>query len=130
MELKDISEILKEIQCRDYTFICGELGEGFYIQVSYDEPDVDTGVNESQNGRKWYVSSHSVPSEVVQTCLKAVLTSMEHRAREHFLYNGVAIYGPHFSADQLLKFAQLVRSKEYREDKFVLWNPAKDDGAP
>nr|WP_315206420.1 hypothetical protein [uncultured Albidiferax sp.] len=41
------------------------------------------------------------PSEVVQTALKCVLTSLEHEARENFKYKGAPIFGPHFDVDDL-----------------------------
>ena len=45
------------------------------------------------------------PSELVQTALKCVLTSLEHEAREHFTYRGAAIFGPHFDVEALVRIA-------------------------
>ncbi|WP_293222251.1 hypothetical protein [Ottowia sp.] len=40
-------------------------------------------------------------SELVQTALKCVLTSVEHETREQFRFRGQAIFGPHFNVEQL-----------------------------
>lgn len=63
-------------------------------------------------GRKWRLSKHMTPSEVVQTCLKAVLTAEEHEAREHFLYQGRAIFGPHINIEALWEVCE---KKEVRD---------------
>ena len=51
--------------------------------------------------RKWLLSSHMTRSELAQTALKCVLTSVEHRVREHFLYRGERVFGPHFHVEAL-----------------------------
>lgn len=66
------------------------------------------------NGRKWFISQHATRSEVVQTVLKAILTALEHEAREHFRYKGRAIFAPHFSVDGLV--ALVDREQEDRRD--------------
>jgi hypothetical protein len=53
-------------------------------------------------------------SEIVQTCIKLVMTSMEHRAREGFTYRGKRVFGPHFDVDAIW---QLCADK-----RFDLWN--------
>ena len=47
------------------------------------------------------MSHEATRSEVVQTALKCVLTSVEHEARESFTYRGRAIFGPHLDVDVL-----------------------------
>jgi hypothetical protein len=44
-----------------------------------------------------------VRSEIVSTAFKCVLTSAEHRCREHFSYKGERIYGPHYDVDALVE---------------------------
>lgn len=75
---------------------------GFFVQIEYDEADVDTGVMAVQQGRRWFVGRDVTPTEVVQTALKAALASAEHRTREHFLVDGVRAYGPHQDVDDLV----------------------------
>lgn len=53
-----------------------------------------------QKGRKFYISEHMTESEVIQTCLLAVLLFEEHEAREWLTYKGKAIHGPHIDVSQ------------------------------
>lgn len=115
MNRNEIEEILSNITCLDYNFLVDAMGGGFYIQAYYYEPCTQTGKEEIQKTRKWYVSSHATKSEIVQTVLKAVITSMEHRAREWFLYKGERVYGPHFDVEALVEIAKARRLDE-RED--------------
>jgi len=109
MTLEVLEEILDDVNCGiggiDWEVGCGLMGDGLYIQLRYVEVDVQTGDPGDQHGRKWYVSSHSTKSEVVQTVLKACLTSAEHMVREHFLYRGTQVFGPHLDVDQLFELA-------------------------
>ncbi len=57
-----------------------------------------------------------VPSEVVQTALLCALTSAEHRVREHFLYKGERVFGPHFDIEGLYELAK-ARRLDYRGRK-------------
>jgi hypothetical protein len=61
-----------------------------------------TGISLPWKGRKWYLSPHMTKSEFVQTALKAVLTALEHEARECFLYKGWPVFDPHYDVDKLL----------------------------
>jgi hypothetical protein len=92
-----------------YRFHVGRMGGGWYLQVRYFDEDADTGKAEPQHGRKWYVSRHATDGEVVQTALKAILTSLEHFAREHFRFDGQPIYGPHFELAALVEAARARR---------------------
>lgn len=53
------------------------------------------------NGRWWRLSPHMTPSEIVSTAFKAVITALEHEARESFLYRGVPVYDAHLDVEQL-----------------------------
>lgn len=98
-------EILSRVAFKDWTFYLAEENDRLWIQVRYLEADVDRDPStlEIQHGRKWFVSRHATPSELVQTAFKAVATSMEHQAREHFTYRGARVFGPHFDVEQLVK---------------------------
>jgi hypothetical protein len=58
--------------------------------------------NERWTGRRWVISRHMTDSEVVQTCLKAVLTAEEHEAREKFTFMDKPVFGPHINILELL----------------------------
>lgn len=72
-----------------------------YLQGEYLEADTVTGKMETQYTRRWVLSPAMSKSEIVSTAFKCVLTSMEHRVREWFLYKGRAIYQPHYDVDAL-----------------------------
>lgn len=73
---------------------------GYFIEMNYDEADIDTGAMEVQRTSKWLVSTEASISEVFQRCLKIALASAEHRTREFFLVDGVRVFGPHQSIDE------------------------------
>lgn len=77
-----------------------------YLQGSYDELDTITRLPSTQLTRRWFLSPHMTKSEIVQTVFKCVLTSMEHRTREWFTYNGKPVFGPHFDVDALWKICE------------------------
>lgn len=75
--------------------------KAIYLRASYYEEDVVTGKVEQQYTRRWLLSPEMSKSEIVATCFKCVITSMEHQVREWFTYKDKAIYHPHYDVDQL-----------------------------
>lgn len=105
----EAQEIIDNIQCMDYNFTIVNKDDHSYLQAWYNEKDIDTGIEEVQKTRKWLLSKHMVKGEIVQTALKCVLTSLEHRAREHFKYKGELIFCPHFDIDAFVELAKAKR---------------------
>lgn len=101
MTIDQVRTIVAHIIFRNEWFEVTEKGDGFLLQLQYEEPDVDTGEVEIQRARKWYLSSHATESEVVRTAFAACMMSAEHRVREHFLYACKRIFGPHISVEAL-----------------------------
>lgn len=89
----------------EYTFTVGKKGNNFTIHGQYLELCIVEGIPKIQKTRKYLISPHAVKSEVTQTILKLLLTSAEHRIREHFTYKGELVYGPHFDVDALWEIA-------------------------
>lgn len=92
---------------KSWRFRVLEKGDGFLLQLVYEEADTSTppkagAPEEEQHARKWYISAHATPAEVVRTAYKAVLCSLEHRLGEHFRYKGVQIYSPHPTLETML----------------------------
>lgn len=111
-------DILKDVQFNDYSFIVGKDGENYYMQALFDAPCNNFGgVVTTQSTRKWRLSVHMTKSEVVQTALKLVLTSIEHEAREKFKYRGQPIFGPHYDVDQLVDIVAAGKSMDVRHDR-------------
>jgi hypothetical protein len=96
-----VRALLAEVAFEDYTFHVYPDREGAKVQATYPEEDVVSGRIETQYTRKWLVSPYAVKSEIVKTLFKLCATSAEHRLREHFLYRGRRIFGPHIDVDVL-----------------------------
>lgn len=100
-------EYLKDIYNPPYTFQVLTDGRGDrYLQGSYMEEDIYTGAKEVQLTRRWFISPFQTKSEFVQTVFKCVITSMEHRVREHFLYQNERVFSPHHNVDALVKLCK------------------------
>ncbi|MCK6474281.1 MAG: hypothetical protein L6R28_21390 [Planctomycetes bacterium] len=106
MTLNEMRAVIADVAYPGYEFSVRDDRGVPYLQGRYQEADIATGRAEWQHTRKWLLSEHMVKSEVVQTALKLILTSLEHRAREHFLYKGERCYGPHFDVDTLYEIAK------------------------
>jgi hypothetical protein len=93
----DVDEIVSRVRFKDRRLRVLEKGDGFLVQLEYEEPDIEHPERGPvlQRSRKWYVSSWSTETEVVETCFAAVCRSQLHVAGEHFTYEGRRIYSPH-----------------------------------
>ena len=93
---------VEECSYPEYTFKIDVSHTGaVYLQATYLEADTVTGTIEEQFTRRWFLSPSMGKSEIVATAFKCILTSMEHRTREWFLYKGKAVYQPHYDVDAL-----------------------------
>lgn len=69
---------------------------GHYLRVFCEEgTDNATGRPMSWKGRKWRLSCRMTDMEFVNTAFLAVLTALEHEARELFRVDGVALMDSH-----------------------------------
>ena len=101
MNIAELRVLVATCQFEQYTFVVTDGHGGIHLQATYLEADIVTGKQEQQFTRKWLLSPAMTRSEVVQTCFKLVMTSMEHRAREGFTYRGKRVFGPHFDVEAL-----------------------------
>lgn len=97
-----LKEILSEVKYLDWKWLVMDKGDGFLIQLAWIAPDADTGKQSLQKSRKWYVSSHVVKSEIVQTAYAAVQRAVLHEVAESFTYRGKRIFNPHFDVEALI----------------------------
>lgn len=103
---EQIKEILNHVRFLDRSFHLYRKGDGFLLQIHYMEADIETGNIELQKSRKHYVSPFMTETEIVDTAFYAVMRSMEHTTREHFLYKGELVKSPHFHIDAILAVAK------------------------
>lgn len=107
---------LREVAFLDWKFHVGLDDVRPFLQVRFTAADTRYGgAPEHQTGRKWFLSPHMTKSEVVQTALKAVLTAVEHEARENFKYRGAAIFGPHINVEALWLASKAPADKRVEE---------------
>jgi hypothetical protein len=110
-----ILQIVNNVKFPGYNFELDVGGYGndfYYVQVYYDEPDVMTGINETQYGRKWLIEPDATEGQIVSTLFKAILTSLEHRCREHFTYRQVPVFCPHFDINDLVDLNETHKVRE------------------
>lgn len=96
-----IQEVLDQVSFQDRKFLLIEKQDGFLVQMSYLEPDIDKPGSEpiEQKTRKWYISPYMTESEIVETCFAMVCRSQMHIAGEYFQYRGRRVYSPHFDVN-------------------------------
>jgi hypothetical protein len=90
-----VRQLLWRINYKEWRFRVRPMGDGHYVQVHFVEHE------QPWAGRKWYVSPYATDAEIISTAFKAILTAEEHEAREQFLFDGIAIFGPHLSLHAL-----------------------------
>ncbi len=100
--LEDFLHILERIKYPGFTFKLEQRsGEIFLSVVCVDGTNNVTGDPEAWSGRKWLLQRHMTNSEVIQTVFKAILTALEHEARELFTYRGVSVLDGHMDLEQI-----------------------------
>lgn len=100
MTIQQLRQILDQIQIFDRTFEAIHLKDEFLLfRVTYNEPDIDTGVIERQCSRWWPIADDATETDIVETAFLAVMRSYDHVVKEHFLYRGRRVYSPHFSIE-------------------------------
>jgi hypothetical protein len=106
---QEVQDIIDGIRFRDREFKLMIKGDGFLLQMSYYEPDVTKlgSPPVKQSTRKWYISSYSTDSEVVETCFAMVCRSQLHVAGEHFTFHGRQVYSPHFNILKRMELCDL-----------------------
>jgi hypothetical protein len=127
--LASLRALVSQVSFKSHEFRILPRGDAFLLQVRFEAPCVskmhshkrapdvtvnghpphDMGADELQSGRKWDISKHMTPSEVISTAFLAVLQAEEHEVRENFRYRGQNIYGPHFNVDELAELLELNR---------------------
>lgn len=103
---EEVRAIVANVSFMDRTFRVLEKGDGYLLQIQYMEVDIVTGKLEKQSARKWYVSPFSTETEIVETAFKAARVSMDHVLKEHFKYEGVRVYSPHFNVRARMALAE------------------------
>lgn len=118
MNFSEAADILEEIDYPGFIFHMHSNGNfsSAYLQIICKAECNITGKEIEWHSRKWKLSQHMTKSEFVQTAFKAVLTAIEHEAREKFKYRGVSIFDPHYDVDRLVELRSDPTSISEREE--------------
>jgi hypothetical protein len=77
--------------------------KGLYLQVECPNGTCTrTGQPAPWKGRKWRLSEHMTDGEVVATAFKAIITALEHEARELFKFDGQPVFDSHIDIHKLV----------------------------
>jgi hypothetical protein len=117
LTLEEMREVVKQCEFdphSTYHFHVREAHGGIMLSAVYMDPDTFSRKPTLQYTRQWRLSPEMTQSEIVQTCFKLCITSMEHRAREAFKWRGRRVFGPHFDVEALWGICD---QTDYREDK-------------
>lgn len=115
MTIGEINQILAQVKYLDWTFeLTADAPGHWYLRVKFWAYCAEKQAPAEWTGRKWLLSEHMTRSEIVQTAFKAVLTAVEHEAREQFTYKGKPIFGPHFNVDFLAGYCDLPYTQDAR----------------
>lgn len=108
LDQQGFEEILQRIELKSpeyktWYFRVGRKDSAYWMQVCFSGADHFTGKLAIQYGRKWMLSEHMVPTEVVRTAHMAFRQAVLHEADEVFSYLGSRIYSPHLSIAALVE---------------------------
>jgi hypothetical protein len=101
-------KVLGEVAFPGFTFQLFNHGPHYHLRVRCKGTCNVSGKPLDWSGRWWRLSPHMTPTEIVLTAFKAVLTALEHEAREQFTYKGVAVLDSHIDVEELVR----IRSEE------------------
>lgn len=77
--------------------------DGFMLRTTFQRPDRDTGMAKWGFGRWWHVPSPTTEGAIVKTAYAAAKMILEHELAESFRFDGLRIFDPHHSIDDLRK---------------------------
>lgn len=83
-----------------------------YLQIFYTSKCNKTGQLMEWFGRKYYLSDHMTPDEVVKTAFTAFKQAVEHEILEGFCVDNIPLFNPHVSFEELLKVSHLEVTRE------------------
>lgn len=80
-----------------------------YLQVSYYAPCVKGNAPDLQwwKGGKHYLSDHMTDDEIVKRAFVAVRDAVSHEVMEGFKVDGIILFNPHVSFEELLKVSHI-----------------------
>lgn len=117
-----VYELVRQISYREgYAILIqrDKRAEGgrLYLQVEHVRRDARTGEVGLGRGGKAYLSPAMTDSEVVRKAFQLCLAYEEHEVREHFLFRGRQVFGPHIDVEALWTVAEETDVRERLVEK-------------
>ncbi len=103
-----VQAVLEQVRFRDWTFHTESQGEGTLLWCEFQALDIVSGALATQQSRRWWVSARTPRSGIVFIAWGAILSALEHEAREEFKYRGRRVAGPHMDVDEIWQIARRV----------------------
>jgi len=101
--ISHFSDVLTRVDFPNFYFVVGVVNGNYYMQIECNDKCNVTDADIRWKSRKWNLSIHMTDGEIVQTAFKAVLTALEHEAREKFTYRDVAVFDSHYDIEKLVE---------------------------
>lgn len=126
---KAVKSVVNGVRYEDHEFrVQIEFGESVTLRVAYWEPTDDIGASSPvlMVGRPWVIEFGCHPIQIVQTCFLALMTSMEHRIREEFTWQGLPIMHPHRTEQEAVAATRnfLMRRRGHEEHRLAPASPS------
>lgn len=106
MSPEELQAAVARVKYPGYKFVVKWWLRRVTVHATFMAPDTCVG-GVLQKTREWIIDKDATIDEVVATCMKLVLTSVEHEARGSFKFDDLAIYGPHTDLSALMLAAKV-----------------------
>lgn len=90
----------------DNEFYNGHDNSRVFIQVVYTSKCTKTNESKMWHGRKWYLSRHMTPDEIIKTAYAAFESCVKHEVMEGFKVDGIVLFNPHVDYEALLSVSR------------------------
>lgn len=88
---------------------------GWHVNYQYRRPDTFTGVIGIGRGRREFIAYGSAKSTLVKTAWLLLELLVRHELMEAFEYDGVRIFNPHHTVDNLTRAAEEWAAEQRKE---------------
>ena len=121
--LIQMRELLKRVKMtlfdKEFTIRC-EVDNKFdagriFLQVVYNSKCNKSGVEQEWHGRKFYLSDYMTNDEIIKTSYVAFESAVKHEIMEGFTVDGIVLFNPHVSFEELLK----ISNKEIKREDVI-----------
>lgn len=117
MTIMEISDLLSRVTChalgtefmiliehdKKYTKYYNDPHGRIYLQIQFKAPCTKIGSSDEWKGRKWYLSDHMTPDEIIKTAYSAFEAAVKHEVMEGFKVDGKILFNPHADFEALLE---------------------------